>query len=93
MTPELFLQLGGAAVFGAFVMAVVLIRYMRPSKPAPEPTVEHFNEACDDLLPLYIADYPGMPLGDDEENAIREIERGLEAADPKFLAKFEKGEQ
>jgi hypothetical protein len=95
VTPDLFLQLGAAAVFGAVVMAVALICGMRPRKAAAQvvetptaehdPLVEHFNQACNDLLPLFLPDYRGMPLGDTEERILRDIERGQ---DPDFAALF-----
>lgn len=110
MNSVMILGLGGAAVFGAALMAAALFLGARMSKPAPAPappvelspeetpTAEHdsladdFNEACDDLLPLYIADYPGMPLGDTEERVIRDIERQLVVRDPDFLKFFERTE-
>jgi hypothetical protein len=95
VSPDLILQLGAASVFGAVVMAVALIRGMRPRKPVPVETptpehdslAEHFNEAMDGLLPLFIPDYRGMPLGDTEERILRDIENGQ---DPDFAALFER---
>jgi hypothetical protein len=101
MNPDMVLLLGAGAVVGAVVMAVALIRFghvlRRP--PVETPTREYdalaeedvvvaaFNDARDQLLPLYIADAPGIPLDTDEQRVIRDIEAGL--GDPEFRALFE----
>lgn len=108
MTADLILQLGAASVFGAVVMAVVLMKFARPKDTAEAaartalietPTAEHdivqaaFDDYRDALLPLYLPDCRGMPLGEDEAQVIEALELELRAEDPAFLSLFESPDQ
>jgi hypothetical protein len=100
MTGTYILFGGGCAVFGAVVMALALILGVplrdRRKDPVDTPTVEHdslaghFNEAMEGLLPLFIPDAPGIPLGDTEERVIKAIERDLAYGDSDFIALFKR---
>ncbi|THV25971.1 hypothetical protein [Glycomyces paridis] len=95
MNPDLILWVGGGAVFGAVVMALALLVRRRPVETptaAYDVIDEYFDEAIKDLLPMFIADFPGIPLGDTEEGVIRDIERGLASEDPDFIRLFHRGD-
>jgi hypothetical protein len=99
MNPSLILWIGGGAVFGAAVMALALLGpslLKRRRTPVETPTqehdslVDHFNQAMDDLLPLFIPDAPGIPLNTGEQQVIRDMEHELAWGDPDFRALFER---
>jgi hypothetical protein len=98
VNPNPILWIGAAAVFGAAVMALALLgpSLLKRRTPVETPTqehdpiIDHFNQAMDDLLPLFIPDAPGIPLNTGEEWVIRDMEHELAWGDPDFRALFER---
>lgn len=102
-TTTVILLVGSAAIVGSTVMALALIfgsslleRRSSATEGAPteefDTVGEHFDEAIKDLMPLFIADFPGIPLGDTEEQVIRDLERGIRFEDPDFIELFRRGD-